>query len=427
MPPARINETPTGRDGLSRGTLLLMAVACGLSVAGNYFAQPLLEVIGRDLHMSAGILALVVTVGQVGYALGLILLVPLGDLAERRGLATGLCAATAVFLVVTATAPGPAVLLTGIALTGLTSVAAQVVVPYAATLASPERRGSTVGTVMTGLLLGILLARTAAGLLSELGGWRTVYWANAVLMAVMAVLLHRALPRLRTPAGLSYPRLLGSTFALFAHEPVLRRRALMGGLSFAAFSVLWTAMTFLLSGPSYGWSASAIGLLGLVGAAGSLSASVTGRLADRGLVHRVTGTGAVLLLASWGLLALGGSGGVWSLTALLAGVIVLDAAVQGVHISNQNLVYSLRPEARNRLNSAYMTSYFVGGAMGSALTSAVWSASRWPGVCVLGAAISAALVLVWLTEPRTAGQQARPTRAVARSGDPAARPEPTAA
>ncbi|WKU43068.1 MFS transporter [Streptomyces sp. VNUA116] len=425
MPSARISDTPAGRQGLGRGTLLLMAVACGLSVAGNYFAQPLLEIIGRDLHMSAGALALVVTVGQVGYALGLILLVPLGDLAERRGLATGLCAATAAFLLVTASAPNAAVLLTGIALTGLTSVAAQVVVPYAATLASPEKRGRTVGTVMTGLLLGILLARTAAGLLSGLGGWRTVYWVNAVLMTVMAVLLYRALPRLRTPVGLSYPRLLGSTFALFAHEPVLRRRALMGGLSFAAFSVLWTAMTFLLSGPSYDWSASAIGLLGLVGAAGSLSASVTGRLADRGLVHRVTGIGSVLLLASWVLLGLGGYGGAWSLAALLAGVIVLDAAVQGVHISNQNLVYALRPEARNRLNSAYMTSYFAGGALGSALTSAVWSAYHWAGVCVLGAALSAALVLVWLTEPRATRHQASRTRTVAQS--PAARPKPTVA
>ncbi|WP_212763991.1 MFS transporter [Streptomyces sp. I05A-00742] len=397
-----MSKAPHTSPGLGRGTLLLMAVACGLSVAGNYFAQPLLDVIGRDLHMSAGASALVVTVAQVGYALGLILLVPLGDLVERRRLAVGLCAATAVFLAVTASAVDSAGLLVGTALTGLTSVAAQVVVPFAATLATPERRGRTVGTVMTGLLLGILLARTAAGLLSDLGGWRTVYWVDAALIAVMALLLRLTLPRLRTHAGLTYPGLLGSTAGLFVHEPVLRYRAALGALAFAAFSVLWTALAFLLSGPAYGWSGSAIGLLGLVGAAGSLSASVGGRLGDRGLVHRVTGIAAFLLLASWALLELGGAGGALALVSLLAGVVVLDAAVQGVHISNQNLVYALRPEARNRLNSAYMTSYFAGGAVGSALTSAVWGGAGWDGVCALGGAISAALVVVWLAERRRA-------------------------
>ncbi|MFG2865200.1 MFS transporter [Streptomyces sioyaensis] len=391
-------DTAATGPGLGRGTLLLMSVATGLSVAGNYFAQPLLDVIGRDLQLSASTAALVVTVAQVGYGLGLLLLVPLGDLLERRRLAVALTAATAVFLTITASAPNAALLLTGTALTGLSSVAAQVVVPYAATLAAPAERGRTVGTVMTGLLLGILLARTAAGLLADVGGWRTVYWVNAALMLLMAVLLRLKLPTLRTPAGLRYPALLRSTLALFAQEPVLRRRAALGALTFAGFSVLWTALAFLMSGPSYGWQESAIGLLGLVGAAGSLSASAAGRLADRGLVHHVSGAGALLLLGSWGLLAAGGSGGGWSLAALLAGVIVLDLSAQAVHISNQNLVYGVRPEARNRLNSAYMTSYFVGGAAGSALTSVVWSSGGWGGVCVLGAALAAATVLVWAAD-----------------------------
>ncbi|GGU94694.1 MFS transporter [Streptomyces albospinus] len=383
---------------MGRGTLLLMSAAAGLSVAGNYFAQPLLDVIGHDLHLSTGTAALVVTVAQTGYGLGLLLLVPLGDLLERRRLAVVLCALTAAFLTVTASAPNGALLLAGTALTGLASVAAQVVMPFAATLAAPEERGRTVGTVMTGLLLGILLARTAAGLLAELGGWRTVYWVNAALMLLMAVLLRLRLPALRTTAGLRYPALLRSTLALFAQEPVLRWRAALGALTFAGFSILWTAMAFLLSGPAYGWQESAIGLLGLVGAAGSLAASVAGRLADRGLVHRVTGVCAFLLLGSWGLLAAGGAGGGWSLAALLAGVIVLDLAAHGVHVSNQNLVYGVRPEARNRLNSAYMTSYFVGGAVGSALTSVVWSVGGWGGVCALGAGMAVAVVGVWLVE-----------------------------
>lgn len=384
--------------GPGRGTLLLMSVATGLSVAGNYFAQPLLNVIGHDLHLSTSTAALVVTVAQVGYALGLLLLVPLGDLLERRRLAVTLTAATAVFLTVTASAPNAALLLTGTALTGLTSVAAMVVVPYAATLAAPAERGRTVGTVMTGLLLGILLARTAAGLLADVGSWRTVYWVNAALMLIMALLLRLKLPALRTPAGLRYPALLRSMLGLFVQEPVLRRRAALGALIFAGFSVLWTALAFLMSGPSYGWQESAIGLLGLVGAAGSLSASAAGRLADRGLVHHVTGAGAFLLLGSWGLLAAGGSGGGWSLAALLAGVIVLDLSVQAVHISNQNMVFGVRPEARNRLNSVYMTSYFAGGAAGSALTSVVWGTAGWSGVCALGASLAAVTVLVWAAD-----------------------------
>lgn len=249
IPEPAAGDTATTRPGLGRGTLLLMSVAAGLSVAGNYFAQPLLDVIGRDLHLSASTAALVVTVAQVGYGLGLLLLVPLGDLLERRRLAVTLTAATAVFLTVTASAPNAALLLTGTALTGLASVAAQVVVPYAATLAAPAERGRTVGTVMTGLLLGILLARTAAGLLAELGGWRTVYWVNAALMLLMAVLLRLRLPALRTTAGLRYPALLRSTLALFRQEPVLRWRGALGALTFAGFSVLWTALAFLMSGP----------------------------------------------------------------------------------------------------------------------------------------------------------------------------------
>ncbi|MFF4954450.1 MFS transporter [Streptomyces chattanoogensis] len=383
---------------LGRGTLLLMSVAAGLSVAGNYFAQPLLDLIGRDLQLSASTTALVVTVAQTGYGLGLLLLVPLGDLVERRRLAVILCALTAAFLTLTAGAPNGALLLLGTALTGLTSVGAQVIAPFAATLAAPAERGRTVGTVMTGILLGILLARTAAGLLAELGGWRTVYWANAALMLLMAVLLRFRLPALRTTAGLAYPALLRSTVALFGSEPVLRRRAALGALSFAGFSVLWTSVAFLMSGPAYGWQESAIGLLGLVGAAGSLAASTAGRLADRGLVHRVTGVAAFLLLGSWGLLAAGGSGGGWSLAALLAGVVVLDLAVQAMHVSNQNVVYALRPEARNRLNSAYMTSYFAGGAVGSALTSVVWGAAGWAGVCGVGAGLAAMVAGLWATE-----------------------------
>ncbi|MEV5496938.1 MFS transporter [Nonomuraea fuscirosea] len=397
--------------GLSRWLLLLMSAATGLAVAGNYFAQPLLDLIGRELGLGPAMAALTVTAAQAGYALGLILLVPLGDLMERRRLAVALYAATAVFLLVSATAADGTVLLISTALTGLASAGAQVVVPFAATLADPAERGRVVGTVMTGLILGLLLARTASGTLSELGGWRTVYWVNAALMALTAVLLRLFLPRLGGDGGrLSYPALLRSTLSMFRLEPLLRWRAGIGALSLASFSVLWTALTFLLAGSPYGWTESAIGLFGLVGAAGALTATVAGRLADRGLVQVVTGAGTVLLVASWLAIAAGARSLVW----LLAGVILLDLAHQAVLNSSQNVVYALRPQARNRINSAFMTSFFVGGAIGSALTSLVWVHAGWSGVCVLGGALSAGTFVLWILERLTTGRPAgTPPRPVA--------------
>ncbi|MCA2226121.1 MFS transporter [Nonomuraea aurantiaca] len=403
--------------GLSRGLLFLMSVATGLAVAGNYFAQPLLDLIGRELGIGPSRAALVVTAAQIGYALGLILLVPLGDLVERRRLAMSLYAATAVFLLVSATAPNGTVLLVGTALTALTSVGAQVVVPFAATLAAPAERGRVVGTVMTGLMLGLLLARTASGALAEVGGWRTVYWVSAVLMALMAVLLRVFLPRLDGGDGghQSYAGLLRSTVAMFRYEPLLRWRAGIGALSLASFSVLWTALTFLLAGSPYGWSESAIGLFGLAGAVGALTATVAGRLADRGYVQIVSGAGTVLLVASWWALAAGAHSLVW----LLAGVVVLDLAHQAVLNSSQNVLYALRPEARNRINSAFMTSLFVGGAVGSALASAIWAHSGWTGVCVLGATLSAGTVVLWVLEritvDRATGEPSKVVRNLVRT------------
>ncbi|WP_433244095.1 MFS transporter [Streptosporangium sp. CA-135522] len=406
---------PHTNGGLSRGLLLLMSVATGLAAAGNYFAQPLLDLIGRELGVGPSLAALIVTAAQGGYALGLILLVPLGDLVERRRLAMSLYAATAVFLLVSATAANGTMLLASTALTALTSVGAQVVVPFAATLADPAERGRVVGTVMTGLMLGLLLARTASGALSELGGWRTVYWVNAALMALMAVLLRVFLPRLGGDGGrLSYPGLLRSTVAMFRYEPLLRWRAGIAALSLASFSVLWTALTFLLVRSPYNWSESAIGLFGLVGAAGALTATVAGRLADRGHVQRVSGAGTVLLVASWLAIAAGARSLAW----LLAGVIVLDLAHQAVLNSSQNVIYALRPEARNRINSAFLTVFFIGGAVGSALASVVWVHGGWTGVCVLGATLSAGTVALWVLERITVDRAAgKPPKASVHQGD----------
>ncbi|GAA4514640.1 MFS transporter [Actinoallomurus oryzae] len=402
----KITDAPDGGPPLSRGLLLLMAVATGLSVANNYFAQPLLDLLGRELRLSTTMAGMVVTAAQVGYGLGLILLVPLGDLVERRRLAVLLYAATAAFLLISATAPNGALLLVGTVLTAFTSVGAQVVVPYAVTLAAPGKRGRVIGTVTSGLLLGTVLSRTVSGGLAELGGWRTVYWVSAVLVAGVTVLLWRFLPPLHTPIGLSYPALLRSTFALFRHEPVLRWRAGIAALSLASFNVLWTAVTFLFAGPSYGWSEAAIGLFGLVGAVGTVGATVTGRLADRGYVQWVTGVGTAAFAASWWLIGAGES----SLGWLLGGAIVLNLAHRAVLNSNQNVIYALHSEIRNRLNSALMTAFFTGGAAGSALAAVVWVHGGWTAVSVLGGSLACGTFVLWVMErtrvSRPSGQDA---------------------
>jgi len=377
---------------LSSGLVLLMAAATGVAVASNYYAQPLLPTMARAFGVSPAGAGCIVTVAQLGYGLGLLLIVPLGDLVERRGLVVGMSLLAAAGLFTTALAPSLAVVLVGTALTGLFSVVAQILVPFAATLAAPERRGQVVGTVMSGLLLGILLARTVAGALADLGSWRTVYWVGGAAMLLAAAVLRRALPRHHDPAGLSYPRLLLSIAGLFRREPALRLRALLGATIFAAFSVLWTSMGFLLAAPPYGFSAGAIGLFGLAGVAGALAASAAGRLGDRGQGERATGWGLGILLLSWGLLALAPR----SLVAFAAGVVLLDLAVQGVHISNQSRIYRLAPEARNRITAGYMTCYFVGGATGSLASAAAYSRAGWTGVTVVGAGVSALGLALWV-------------------------------
>ncbi len=393
----RTNEasTPQGAEDLRRGLLLLMATATGLSVAGLYFAQPLLDLITRELHVSATVAGLLVTASQAGYALGLMLLVPLGDVLDRRRLAVALFAVTAVSLALTAAAPNGPLLLAGTALIAFTCVGAQVIVPLAVTLAAPAARGRVTGTVMAGILLGGLLARTASGALAEVGGWRTVYWVTALLMAAMALLLARHLPRLRAGAdGLSYPALLRSTLGLLRSEPLLRRRAAMAALLLASFSAQFTALTFLLARPPYDWSEAAIGLFGLVGAAGVATTPLAGRLVDRGHAHAVTAAGTVLLTASWLLLLAAERSVLW----LAVGVIAMNVAQAAVLNASQNAVYALRPEARNRVNSAFMTCFFAGGAAGSALTALIWDAAGWHGVCALGTALAAGTVALWASE-----------------------------
>jgi len=378
-------------QGLSPALILLMSVATGLAVASNYYAQPLLATIARAFDLSARSAGFIVTAAQLGYAAGLLFLVPLGDMFERRMLIVSMTLLAAGGMLITASSQSLTMMIIGTALTGLFSVVAQILVPLAATLASPEKRGKVVGTIMSGLLLGILLARTVAGLLASLGGWRTVYWVASVLMVIMALALWRGLPKVKQENHLNYPQLLASVFSLFTRDKLLRTRAVLGCLTFANFSILWTSMAFLLAAPPFNYSEGVIGLFGLAGAAGALGARPAGGLADKGKSHMTTSAGLVLLLLSWAAIWYGHV----SVLALIVGILVLDLTVQGVHITNQTVIYRVKPDARNRLTAGYMTSYFIGGAAGSLISASAWQHAGWTGVCAIGAIVAAINLLVW--------------------------------
>lgn len=376
---------------LSPALIVLMSIATGLAVASNYYAQPLLDTIARNFSLSASSAGFIVTAAQLGYAAGLLFLVPLGDMFERRRLIVSMTLLAAGGMLITASSQSLAMMILGTALTGLFSVVAQILVPLAATLASPDKRGKVVGTIMSGLLLGILLARTVAGLLANLGGWRTVFWVASVLMALMALALWRGLPQMKSETHLNYPQLLGSVFSMFISDKILRTRALLGCLTFANFSILWTSMAFLLAAPPFNYSDGVIGLFGLAGAAGALGARPAGGFADKGKSHHTTTFGLLLLLLSWLAIWFGHT----SVLALIIGILVLDLTVQGVHITNQTVIYRIHPDARNRLTAGYMTSYFIGGAAGSLISASAWKHGGWAGVCLAGATIALVNLLVW--------------------------------
>jgi predicted MFS family arabinose efflux permease len=391
-------EVLDDRGRLRRSLVVVMAVATGMAVANNYYAQPLLPDIGRALHMTAGEAGLIVTFAQIGYALGLLLFLPLGDLVERRRLIVVLCVATGLGLLAMAGAPSGSTLLASAAAVGACSVLAQILVPFSASLAPASERGRVVGMVMSGLLIGILLARTVAGGVAGLGGYRVVYLAAGVAMFAQALLLRAVLPTYREGTGLRYPALLKSVWRLLEEEPVLRRRSQFGLLSFGTFSAFWTSMAFHLA-HHYHYSTPVIGLFGLVGAGGALAATAAGRFSDRGWAHHSTIGSSLLLVLSWALLWWGGS----SIAALIVGVIVLDVGAQGLHITNQGEIYKLRPEARSRLTSAYMVLYFIGGGIGSAGSAYAYDQLGWDGVCLVGGVFALATLVLWCAARLGAG------------------------
>lgn len=397
--PARLPPSDTGDSsrsdrypGLSPSLTLLFSVTCALAVANVYFAQPLLDSMARSLNVASSMIGVVVTATQVGYALGLLFIVPLGDLVNRKRLILTQVLLSAVALAAVGAAQQWLALLGAMIMMGLLAVVVQVLVAYAAVLATPSQRGQAVGTVTSGIVLGILLARFTSGLIADMAGWRAVYFVSSGLMLTIAAVLWKVAPFTAPPKHQdTYLALMRSLFKLFITERTLRVRGLLSLLIFAAFSVLWTSMVLPLSAPPLSLSHTAIGLFGLAGVAGALAASRAGRWADQGLGQRVTGISLGLLTLSWLPITFAQT----SLIALVCGVVLLDFAVQAVHVTNQSLIFAARPDAQSRMVGAYMCFYSVGSALGAAAATQVYALWGWMAVSLLGALISATALILW--------------------------------
>lgn len=376
---------------LSPRILFLFSLTCALAVANVYSAQPLLASMAESLNVLPGSMGAVITATQTGYAVGLIFLVPLGDRVNRKTLVIVQLMLSVLALTAAALAANFTMLLGAMLLVGLMAVVAHLMVAWAATLAAPEQRGKVVGSVTSGIVLGILFARFVSGAIADLAGWRAVYLTAACLLLLISLTLARVMPATTTAtARMSYLSLLLSVFRLFITEPQLRKRGILALLIFAAFSMLWTSMVMPLSAMSL--SHTQTGMFGLAGVAGALAASRGGLWADRGIGQRATGLALALLTLSWlpvGLLEI-------ALGWLVLGIIMLDFAVQTVHVINQSLIIAARPDAASRLVGAYMCFYSLGSALGAIAATQLYALWGWHAVCYAGALVSACAFLFWL-------------------------------
>jgi predicted MFS family arabinose efflux permease len=363
----------------------LMATVAGFAVANIYYNQPMLADIARTFEAAPHHAGLVATFTQIGYALGMPLFVPLADFTERRRLVTLLFLAAAVSLALAAAAPTLAWLVLASLLIGITSVIAQILLPFAAEIAPPHKQGRTVGAILSGILLGILLARALSGFVAGRFGWRAMFWLGAVISLAACAAVRARLPQLPPRPTATYGELMRSLATLFRELPALRQASTIAALFFAAFSAFWTTLVFRLEAPPYHYGSEAAGLFGLVGAVGAVIAPVAGRLVDRRTPRFVVALAIGVVLLSFVIFAVAGA---W-LWGLVAGVILLDAGIQAAQVANQSSVLSLRPDARGRINTIYMLFYFGGASIGSLIGSWAWSRWNWPGVCVAGMALMA--------------------------------------
>ncbi|WUR12775.1 MFS transporter [[Empedobacter] haloabium] len=385
-------------SSISRGMVLLLAAAAGLIVANLYYAQTLVGPISAATGLSPAAAGLIVTLTQVGYTLGLLFVVPLGDLLENRRLIVTALAAAAAALLVAAFASSAAVFLAAALVIGLSSVAAQVLVPFAAHLSSEAERGHVVGKVVSGLLLGVMLARPAASLVADYANWHVVFGGAAVLIALLALVLRVRLPQRRPTAALSYPKLIGSLWTLFTSTPVLRRRAAYHAGLFGSFSLFWTVVPLVLASPAFGLSGAEIAVFALVGMAGAVASPIAGKLADAGHGTIATAVALGLGVAGFALpLLVAGTRSV-ALAVLVVASIVLDMGVAGNLVLGQRAIFMLGHEVRSRLNGLYFAVFFAGGAAGSALGGWVYAQYGWHAALLAGLAMPALALLYWAGE-----------------------------
>ncbi len=389
------------RTGVSTSLAWLFAIASGLSVANVYYAQPLLDALARDFGISHAAVGGVITATQLGCALALLFLVPLGDRVDRRRLMAMQMLALTFALVAVGMAQSTLALLAGMLAVGLLGTAmTQGLIAYAASAAAPHEQGQVVGTAQGGVFIGLLLARVFAGGVSDLAGWRGVYFCAALLMLGIAIPLWRRLPIL-PPASrtLSYPRLLASMLTLLRQEKVLQVRGMLAMLMFAAFNIFWSALVLPLSAPPYNFSHTLIGAFGLAGVVGALAAARAGQWADKGYARQTSGLALLVLLLAWWPLSLMEV----SLWALVMGIVLLDLGGQALHVTNQSLIFRTRPDAHSRLVGLYMMFYAVGSGLGAICTTVTYARFGWQGVCTLGASVSLlALVFWWVTQRQRA-------------------------
>lgn len=377
-----------------------MTIATGLVVANLYYNQPLLEDIARTFHTTRAKAGQVSVLTQIGYASGLFFLAPLADMVRRKRLMIIVFAFIILSLLLTALAPTISVLIFASFLIGATSMIPQILVPMAAHLAKPNERGKKIGVIMSGLLIGILLSRTFSGYIGEYFGWRAVYYIAAGIMLLMWLMVGLFLPEVEPDYKGTYKQLMASLAHLVKHEPKLRLAALRGALCFACFSAFWTTIVFLLK-QNFNMGSSVAGEFGLVGAFGAIAAGLMGRLSDKMDAYKLSGFTLLLILISFIIFIFSAH----SIAGLIIGVIIMDMGVQATHISNQSIIFALKPEARNRINTIYMVTYFIGGSVGTFFATQLWKNYQWNGVCITGITISIiTLVIHFLNHPKTVNE-----------------------
>jgi predicted MFS family arabinose efflux permease len=371
---------PQVNPALTKLLVLVMSVACGLTVANLYYIQPLLSDIAKTFHVNQMSIGFAATLTQIGYAVGMIFILPLGDIKEKRTLIVIMLLFSILSLMSMFFSKNIYVLILSSFAVGFTSIVPQLIIPLAAQLANPSQRGQTIGTIMSGLLIGILLSRTVSGLLGGYLGWRAVYLVAAIMMLTLMIILRKLIPLCNPVSDIKYTELLKSMFKLVKTESVLREASINGALMFAAFSAFWTALIFLLESSHYNMGTEAAGLFGLVGISGALAAPLVGKIADKRGSRFAIGICIIVVIISYAFFFIFG----FKVWGLILGIILLDLGVQSCNVSNQARVHSLNEETRNRLNAIYMVSFFLGGALGSFLGSYSYSHFGWYGVCAFG-------------------------------------------